>query len=136
MPVTVEWHDPAERILRYTYTDPWQWDDCLRTIEDGRSWMRPKSHAVLTLHDMRDTRKVPASIVSRTKAIIDTRPDNTGLTVFVSGGYLQQTLYTAFIRIRPHLGELYQLVTTMEVAEQKMAAWMRKHMDDDAQQEA
>lgn len=117
MTVTVDWYDPEETILLYTYTDPWTWEECVTAIQAGRDMMRSKSHDVPLLHDMLASSKLPSSVLSKTVSVIKTRPENTGLTVFVTSGTLQQRLFDVLTRIIPQLARHYIMVTTIAEAE-------------------
>jgi|GEM_PF-4507363 len=130
MPVTVEWHPEIPQTLLYTYTDPWKWDECLEAINLGRSWMREHpTQYIMTLHDMQTTHKLPSTIVSRAKQLIDHRPENTGLTVFIGGNQLQQTLFNVLLMWRPQLAESYLLVDSIEDAHFNLEQWLKDYQN-------
>lgn len=124
--VTVDWHDEQKRILRYRFLGAWRWEDYFDAITVGRPMMRAQKNWVCIFNDMLETSYVPVNFLNRARDVITTRPENTGLVVFVSHSTTFRSVYQAFIRLYPHLEPGYKLERTEAGALLRFKAWLEQ----------
>lgn len=124
MPVTVEWDDANQTILRYRFPVDWQWSEYFVALQQGREMMAQVSHTVCILNDLRESRVVPPNASSVAKNIVSTRPPNTGLAVFLTRQVIYDVMQHVISTVYPHLDGLYVMARTEQEALQKIHAWL------------
>jgi|GEM_PF-619898 len=125
MSVKVSWYDEESQILHYRFDGAWTWDEYYAVLPLGREMMKEVQHMVCILNDMRNTDIVPTAFLDAAQSVISTTPPNTGLVVFVSTNYVFQTVFRAFVRIYPHLTQLYRLESDLYEAVRKQREWLK-----------
>lgn len=129
MSVTVRWEDEARQILRYTFYEDWDWAAYYTALVRGREMMATVEHWVCVLNDFTPTKHLPSAFFTYVPTIIETRPPNTGLAVFVSNHPFFRSAYATFARLYPHFARQYWLVSSEGEAQEALRQWLR---DQDA----
>lgn len=125
MSVRVFWYSDEKRILHYEFVAHWTWQDYYDVLPQGRDLMREVGHNVCILNDMRESLYVPSNFLHRAKSVIDTRPPNTGLVVFVTTNAFLTAMYRSLIRLYPDLAEQYTLVPDFDEALACLHHWIQ-----------
>lgn len=129
MAVTVEWYDPEETILRYTYDTHWAWPDLQEALIIGRGMMQEKPYIVSVVHDLSATLSFPSSMISNMRHFINQRPDNIGMVVFVSNRMFINGLFRVFRQMFPNLIGQYIHATTLDTAIDNIKSWQETNSD-------
>ncbi len=124
MPIQVIWEPTEQPILRYIFTGQWTWEDYFPIVAKGREMMKVHAGYVGILNDWLDTGYVPPDFLAKAMDVIDTRPENTGLVIFLNQTLYFQTLYNTFARIHPDVKTHYVLVTNEDEALTKLTSWL------------
>lgn len=124
--ITLEWDNAEKTILRYTFQGNWNWDDYLEYLAIGRKMMAEVEHEVSILNDMRQMTQLPPNFVNTARNVITSRPDNTGLAVFLTTNTFFQATHRILGRMLEEVPTRYILVSTEEEAYQKIAEWGNK----------
>lgn len=127
MSVKVSWYDEENQILHYRFDGAWTWEEYYAVLPLGREMMKDVQHMVCILNDMRNTDIVPTAFLDAAQSVISTTPPNTGLVVFVSTNYVFQTVFRTFVRIYPHLTQLYRLESDLYEAVHKQREWLKSN---------
>ena len=127
MGVTVRWEDETRRILRYRFDGMWNWDEYYSALIQGRRMMSEVQHRVCILNDMQNTSFVPDSFLIRARAVMETRPANAGLGVFISSDRFFQSMHQVFARLYPDLAQLYPLVHDEAAALAIVREWLQRN---------
>ena len=129
MAVEVFWEDEARTILHYRFTSNWTWKEYFQVLPKGRDMMAEADHYVCIINNMLETDHVPAAFLSRARSIINSRPENTGLVVFVSTGLFFRNTYETFTQLYPHLAKQYVLTQSLDTARTWIDDWFKQHGD-------
>ena len=124
MPIQVIWEPTQQPILRYIFTGQWTWKEYFPVVAKGRELMKSKAGYVGILNDWLDTGYVPSDFLAKAMDVIDTRPTNTGLVIFLNQTLYFQSLYNTFARIHPDVKTHYVLVTTEDEALTQLTTWL------------
>jgi len=110
MAITVDWDNDEQRILRYTFTGTWTWEEFFTHLTTGRAMMRRVNHDVHIVCDLTESGFVPKNSVKPFKNIVDSRPANTGVVFIITNAYLLNAIYLALKRVYPQICEQYRLI--------------------------
>src|SRR5687768_2848204 len=127
MGVTVVWDNEERSTLHYQFEGIWMWDQYLAALWQGRAMMKQVEHPVCIINNMLNTSQVPTSSLSSAKKVIQNRPANTGLAVFVINNKFLMAIYKVFSQMNPNLRNTYIAVHSMDEARSKIAEWQKKH---------
>jgi hypothetical protein len=129
MSVKVRWYDDNEDIILYTFIGIWSWEEYDEVNKIGRAMMRTKPHYVGVMCDLREGRITPTLLTTKVNNYIKSRPENTGVTMFVSTNMFFTRVYETLTRIYPSYLERYQMRLNYEEAVQEMREWLNEHRD-------
>lgn len=124
MSVTVVWDNEEKTILRYTFGGQWTWDEYLIALKDGRRMMESVQHYVCILNDMDNTAFLPPNFVTLARNVISSRPDNTGLAIFLTNSQFFKAMYRVLENLLPNVPTDYVIATTEDEAYQKLNTWL------------
>jgi hypothetical protein len=123
MAVTIEWDNPSKTILHYRFVDDWTWNGYLEQLQSGREMMASVSHDVCILNDMTQMKNLPPNFITLARSVIGTRPENTGLAIFVSTSAFFKTMHRVLGEVIPEVPTHYLLVTNEAEAYQRFEDW-------------
>lgn len=83
MPVAYSWHDPDKRVLLYSFSGKWAWDEVHQTFRASWEEVRQQDHMVDSISDLGDARNIPPSALTHVRSLSQNRPKNTGVMVLV-----------------------------------------------------
>lgn len=129
MAVDVKWYDEKENILHYRLSGNWKWEEYEAANRKGRAMMRQKTHYIGILTDLREMNLTPHLMMTKVNQYIKTRPDNTGLGIFVTSSSFLYKVYDMITRIYPSYLTKYHLETDFNKAVQDMQDWLEEHKD-------
>lgn len=124
MSVTVQWDNDDKTILRYTFEGDWTWEEYFIELTQGREMMASVSHDVCVFNDMQHITRFPINFVSRAKGVITSRPDNTGLAIFLTTDRFFKILYNILGQIIPNVPTDYLMVATEEEGYNRLYGWL------------
>ncbi|RMG83138.1 MAG: hypothetical protein D6712_13500 [Chloroflexi bacterium] len=127
MAVEVFWDDEAHTILHYRFTGDWTWSEYFQALPKGRDMMAEVRHYVCIINNMLETDHVPSAFLSRARSVINSRPENTGLVVFVSTGLFFRNTYETFAQLYPNLAKQYVLTNSLDKAHEWIDNWLKQH---------
>lgn len=122
--VNIAWDNVDKTILRYTFYGNWNWDDYLTTLNIGRKMMSEVEHYVCILNDMREMGMLPPNFISTARSVITSRPQNTGLAIFLTTNTFFKAMYRILSKLLEEVPTRYLLVTTEEDAYQQITQWL------------
>jgi hypothetical protein len=126
MPVTVNWDNDEHNVLHYRMTGNWTWEEYFAALKEGRECMKSVPHSVSIINNMLDTHHVPHSFITTARSVIDKRPPNTGLAIFISKSMFFGMLYNVFAKVSPIIRENYLLTNSVEDARTLIKEWQTK----------
>ncbi len=86
MPITVDWDDAEQTIIRYTFQSPWTWDEYQAAIDRAWELARSVDHPTDTITDMSHSRLMPDNLFRNIKQSVVEIPDSTRTVVLIGGG--------------------------------------------------
>lgn len=102
MPITVQWDDEAQTIMRWLFDGKWSWDEYNRAMTESNQQVRSVEHPVDAIMDLTHSSVLPSNVLSNTHAAREeNQPKNIRWIYIVS----RQPLLKALINI---FGRLYQ----------------------------
>lgn len=129
MSVKVRWYDEKEDFVLYTFIGIWSWDDYDKANQEGRALMRTKPHYVGVFNDLREVRITPSLLTSNVNSYIKTRPQNTGLTLFVTSNMFFYRVYETMTKIYPSYLDRYKMLINFDEAVANMRQWLEEHQE-------
>lgn len=129
MSIEVSWYDDKEDILYYKFGEIWGWHEYEPAIRQGRALMRTKTHYVGIINDLRAMRQTPSTLISKAHHYIDSRPENTGMAIFVSSSLFFSKIYDMLMQIYPAYVAQYQLETDFDHALGRVRGWLEENKD-------
>src|SRR5687768_212474 len=121
MGVAVQWDNDEKTILHYRFDGLWMWDEYLAALWQGRAMMKQVEHPVCVINNMLNTSQVPTSSLSSAKKVVENRPSNTGLAVFVFTNRFLMMVYKVFSQMNPAIRDNYITAQSLEEAREKIA---------------
>lgn len=123
MAIKIEWDNPEKTILRYRFIDNWSWDEYLEQLKVGREMMATVSHKVCILNDLTAMKSLPPNFITLARSVIGSRPENTGLAIFVSSSIFFKTMHNVLGKVLPEVPTHYLLVQTEAEAYERFKNW-------------
>lgn len=124
MAITIEWDNPEKTVLRYRFIDNWTWDEYLEQLKEGREMMASVSHHVCILNDFTPMKSLPPNFITLARSVINSRPANTGLAIFVSTSSFFKIMHSVLKKIIPEVPTSYLLVTSEAEAYERFDKWI------------
>jgi hypothetical protein len=118
MAIRVEWDDPNQTALRYTYEGSWNWDEFQQAHRQARLMLDTVDHKVDVIIDVVQTGILPNNILSRANSIPRDRHPNEGTVIIVGANPLIRFLYDVARRIYAEVIDYrgYRIVSNLEEA--------------------
>lgn len=118
MTIRVEWDDPNQTALRYTYEGSWNWDEFQQARRQARLMLDTVDHKVDVIIDVVQTGILPNNILSRASSIPRDRHPNEGTVIIVGANPLIRFLYDVARRIYAEVIDYrgYRIVSNLEEA--------------------
>jgi hypothetical protein len=69
MPVSFDWDSPAQRVLRFTATDPWNWNDLHRMMRVASFRFDALDHSAELVLDLRQSQRLPAGALGQIRSL-------------------------------------------------------------------
>ncbi len=129
MTIEVNWYDSKEDILHYKFGATWGWHEYEPTVRQGRALMRTKPHYVGVINDLRAMRESPSTLISKAHHYIESRPENTGMAIFVSSSLFFSKIYDMLMQLYPSYVAQYQLETDFDHALKRVRTWLDENKD-------
>lgn len=124
MAITIEWDNSEKTVLRYRFIDNWTWDEYLEELKKGRAMMVSVSHYVCILNDFTEMKRLPPNFITLARSVINSRPENTGLAIFVSTDSFFKIMHSVLKKIIPEVPTSYLLVTNEAEAYERFDKWL------------
>jgi hypothetical protein len=84
MPIIVSWDNEARTIIRIHRSDPWDWDDYDRTVDESYALVNSVEHTVYTILILAPGDRFPQGLpMPHIQRMLRLRPKNAGPTVVV-----------------------------------------------------
>jgi hypothetical protein len=69
MPITFDWDNEAQTVLRVVATSSWNWNDFHKTLRRATFWLDSVQHPVEILVDLRATTRLPAGALGHIRSL-------------------------------------------------------------------
>lgn len=127
--IRISWDNDQKTILRYTFIRQLKWEDYYQALRKGREMMATVDHDVCILNDMSKLEYFPPNFISTARSVINDRPANTGLAIFLTTSSFFKALHTVLSKVIPNVPTDYILVTTEEEAYKRLNTWIEENVD-------
>jgi hypothetical protein len=71
MPVDFAWHDPEQRVMRYSLTGDWDWNQFHRTLRRSTLRFDETSGPVSVVIDFRGSSRLPAGAIGHLRSALN-----------------------------------------------------------------
>jgi len=116
MPVSAEWDNESQTIIRIRIDDPWDLDEYSQATLHAWSLMQTVDYSVHLIIDLTDTFTFPKNLLSAAPTINSHVHPRQGLVIGVKiSPYLQAVMRVA-IRVFPRLGQNVLFTQTLQEA--------------------
>lgn len=69
MPITFDWDDGQQRVLRLVAADPWNWNDFHKTMRRATFLLDRVDHSVEIIVDLRQSVRLPAGALGHIRSL-------------------------------------------------------------------
>lgn len=122
MPVTVEWDNDEKTVIRYTFTDKWDWGDFWDSARESTRLSQTVTHTVDVIGDLTGTHIIPARGLQHLRTVTRIRPANRGVVYFYGANRFVYQMIDSMLRMAPNMTSDYNMVATAEDAYAAIAA--------------
>ncbi len=130
MPINVVWDDVQKTIIRWDFSDPWNWDEFRTAFEKSVEMNDDTGRRVDVIPYVGDSRiPVPTGAMGEFTRIARETPANTGLVVITGGTRFANAVISVFSRIYGQLAANWRMADSLEKARGMIAA-DRVRVDD------
>lgn len=105
MGIQVVWDDDEQTIVRFIYSETWDWQTFRNAIVDGNVLMDDVTHPVVSIVDMSATSYVPPGSISHIKWAVEYsgNHNNSRKVIFVRANTLYQVIVEAVKQSYPNV---------------------------------
>ena len=121
MPISVEWENPEQTIMRWTLSGPWTWDEYRQAQTVSHSLLRSVTHPVDVIADMRDAPTLPRDAFSRFKETEVGLPANRSRVILVTNSMFVRSMAVTFNQVFLNRPTQFELVASIEEAHALLA---------------
>lgn len=115
MTIDVQWNNPSQTILIYTFSNSWNWDDYYAATDRGRVMMADVRHRVDVIYDFEQVYTVPSGALrhfGNTFRGIADAPDNLDRMVVVGATGLLSIIANVLRNLYPSTnGNVFEALT-------------------------
>ncbi|HUN08569.1 MAG TPA: hypothetical protein PLQ56_18325 [Aggregatilineales bacterium] len=125
MPVSLQWDNDEQTILRYDYCGRWTWEEYAPVFERASILLRESNwtvHFIVHLKDEVARNHLPAGALVRVVNIFRNAPATAGKTIIVNAGMVYRTVAQTGAAAYPAIGKKYGFADTLEEARLMLAA--------------
>jgi len=116
MGITVQWDNDEQTVIRYDFTNNWNWVEFQERVKEVFAMTASVDHTVDTISNFLPGANIPKDAFFQFRRAMVNAPKNRGITVIVGASLLIQTLVKVFSRIYTSLGERLILADSLEQA--------------------
>lgn len=116
MPISVEWENADQTILRWTLSGAWTWDEYRQAQAVSHSLMRSVSHKVDIVADMRDAPTLPRDAFNSFRRYEVDLPPNRDRIVLVTNSVFVRSMAAAFNQVFRSQHVKFDLADSIEEA--------------------
>lgn len=91
----------------------------------GRIMMKETATWVCILNDFSGSKHIPAGFIPKVRDIISTRPDNTGLVIFLTPNLIYKDIFEVLKRLFPEMMPSYLVMTDEAEALDALKKWLK-----------
>jgi hypothetical protein len=116
MPITVEWDDEAQTVVRWDFVGRWNFDDVKAGLETSitlRKSIEGKSSVILNFER---SESLPMGAVTEMMKSMAQMPDKREMVVIAGSGALLKNLVGIYLKVRRGQNDKIGLVDTLEQA--------------------
>jgi hypothetical protein len=117
MPITVDWFDTEQTIVRYEFLGRWSWTELHTAVDEVQDMLASVDHRVDIIIDVSQNVGIPSGAIIQMKSGSMKANKNWGMGVFVGTGAFINALITSFTRIYPKMAERYAIAMSIDEAQ-------------------
>jgi hypothetical protein len=129
MPITVQWDDDANTILRLVYIAPWTWDEFFEAFDEATGLVRRADYEVSVINDGRHAGQPPPDLLGHVQATIEVLPANLGLMIVAESEFYGKTVVQLLQQMYPDSMSNWRITPTVDAARAMIREW-RSHRQD------
>ena len=126
MPITVEWDDERQKVIRYAFKGNWTWTEFNAAIQRGVELIQGIPYHVNMIIDLTEGNLVPENLLSRLMRSMETPPAEYDLAVIVTNSWFIENVLTIVRRINPRLAAKHPIVKSIKEARAILDAYDRR----------
>lgn len=127
MPITVEWDDAEETILRADTSGKWTWEEYHIHLDETFKLIRSLDYTVHLINVRHaDSIQPKGSAIPHITRAFRSMPDNHGITVNVGMNTLGNTMFKLFRTLFPKVQPRFFMAQTLEEARQMIAEHIKQ----------
>lgn len=123
MPITVQWDDAEETIIRYDILGQWSWNEYYPVMQNGTAMINAKAYRVDAIADFSRSIGLPGGAMTKTREALNNVPDHCAYTVFAGGNMIINTVTRTFTRIYPREGARILIASDLDDARHLIARY-------------
>jgi hypothetical protein len=122
MPIDVVWDDEAETIIRWNFSDPWNWQEFRAAFEKSMEIGGHLPYRVDVIPYLANSRiPVPTGALGEFNRIARTTPKNVGLVVITGGNVLTRTIIDLFTQVYGKAAHNWHTIDSLDKARAMIA---------------
>ena len=116
MPISIEWDNPEQTIIRVCFNGKWNTDELQNMIRQGRGMSKSVSHPVDSIFDFSQSLSSPTSALAVIQNLDLDRPQNERLLIVVKASSYIKTMCNIARKLSPRTFVNLLFVETMNDA--------------------
>jgi hypothetical protein len=114
MPITVQWDNDEQRVMRYTFEGRWTWDEYHHAIDEAFGLVKDLPYIVNMMLDFSSSNLFPSNALTHFSSSMKTPPRDFDAVVVVSGSRFVDTLVSILSRVSSKIGEKLIVVKSLD----------------------
>ncbi len=126
--IELDWDDSQKTTIRYTFVDPWTWDEYYATNARRDALLSEVSHVVDLILDFRQGKYMPSQAIHHIRRAMAWENTQRGIIVIVGVHSMLQALGSVLITLSPQLAsKAPRPAKDLEQARKIIAETRQKH---------
>jgi hypothetical protein len=123
MPITVQWDDDANTILRLVYVAPWTWDEFFDAFDEAAGLVRSADYEVSVINDASHAGQPPPDMLGHLQATVEALPANLGLMIVAASEFYGKTAVQLLQHLYPDHMSNWRVAPTVDEARAMIQTW-------------
>ena len=114
--INVNWGNPQQSVLVYSFVTPWTWDEYYSLDNRVRDMLESAQQTVDVILDFSEGRQVPEGALAHLRRLLTSKYPNRGMVYIVGTNTVVETLGNVITTVYPAASQIVRRAKTMDAA--------------------